>query len=525
MNKKTFVISLVILLCVGIFLALILPTISKVEPAESISISESTPQESESESESSVSESKDSASSSSEAEITESQINAQKDIIYENALRSSHTAVVCNYVGKVTSDGLEYHKFTYIETVYGNADAEDIYVDTYDELFLKLIEGEKYLLTLKKEDAVYHTVNVYEIVQGFQFSKIEYPVSNFDFKMRESTDDNPGTYGALVTISGLKTDEDLINYVKELASELGYDEYDTYYKPNIFYGENLETVLLNCDFVIKVKIDSTDNYDVNGQDATRSYTRNGVTILNVLRGEGDVDIGAYLNTKKGAVEVGKEYIIAVAPAISATNSFGFMQCAENGIIPVYETEKLNEVFEILGISQENLQPHISPRITNAVEKIEVSYEGLNKEKSLERLHDEFIKDSFAAVSVVALENEEGSGHPFEFMYVEDIYSETGFGFEETIYIEYDDSIKDAPVDRTQYLLVIHKTDKTYLDKEVYKCTLAVPYEDFYNIGEFTFTHTLKDSGEEVTLKIKDELWSTKFIFVFQYLALKYGIKG
>ncbi|MBP3323135.1 MAG: hypothetical protein J6M16_02975 [Clostridia bacterium] len=524
MNKKTIVISLVILLCVGIFLALILPTISKVEPAESISISESTPQESESEIPVSTSQPENSKTNS-ESEATQSQKSAQQDYIYRYAVSQSHTAVVCNYLGEVTVDGLNYHKFSYIETVYGNAGAEDIYVDTYDELFLKLIEGEKYLLTLKKEDAVYHTVNVYEIVQGFQFSKIEYPVSNFDFKMRESTDDNPGTYGALVTISGLKTDEDLIDYIKEIINERGCDEYDRRYEPNIFSGESLETVLLNCDFVLRVKINSTDNYDVNGQDATRSYTRNGVSILNVLRGEGDVDIGAYLNTKKGVVEVGKEYIIAVAPAISAANSFGFMQCAENGIIPVDDTEKLNEVFEILGISQENLQPHISPRMQNAVNKVEVSYEGLDKEESLMRLYDEFIKDSFAAVSVAALENEEGNGHPFEFMYIEDIYGETGFGFEETVYIEYDEAIKDSPVDRTQYLLVIYKTDKTYLDKEVYKCTLAVPYEDFYNIGEFSFSHILKSSGEEVTLKIKDELWSTDFIYVFNYLALKYGIKG
>ena len=140
-----------------------------------------------------------------------------------------------------------------------------------------------------------------------------------------------------------------------------------------------------------------------------------------------------------------------------------------------------------------------------------------------RLYDEFVKGSFAAVSVSALANDIESDHPLFFMYVEDIYGETDFGFEETIYIEYDDSIKDTPVDFDQYLLIINKTDKTYLNKKVYKCTLAVPYEDFYDIGEYSFTHTLKATGEEVTLKIKDELWSTEFIWVFKYLALKYGI--
>ena len=523
MNKKVLLTSLIALILVGISLILILPALNNPETVPETSVSDTAL--SESESESSVSESKDSASTSSEIEITESQINAQKDIIYENALRSSHTAVVCNYVGKVTSDGLEYHKFTYIETVYGSVSGDDIYVDAYDKIFLKLIEGEKYLLALAKENFAYHPVNTYEIVQAFQFSKINYPNSVFDFKLHNYSDYDSYDYGATVTVSGLHTDEDLINYVKELAAERGYEEYNNHYEPNIFSGESLETVLLNSDYVLKVKINSTDNYDANGQDSTRSYTRNGISVLSVLRGENDVDIGAYLNTTKGAVEVGKEYIIAVAPAISATNSFGFMQSAENAIIPMDDEERVNEVYKILEISEENITPHISPRMQNAVNKVEVSYEGLSKEESMLRLYDEFIKDSFAAVSVAAFENEEGSGHPFEFMYIEDIYGETGFGFEETVYIEYDEAIKDSPVDRTQYLLVIYKTDKTYLDKEVYKCTLAVPYEDFYNIGEFSFSHILKSSGEEVTLKIKDELWSTDFTYVFSYLALKNGIKG
>ena len=78
-------------------------------------------------------------------------------------------------------------------------------------------------------------------------------------------------------------------------------------------------------------------------------------------------------------------------------------------------------------------------------------------------------------------------------------------------------------------MILEETGETYLSKPLYKCTLAIPFDIFYEAGKFTFIHnaTPPDSADitnyECTISFTEEYGDVLDIArVFRYLAIKYG---
>ena len=517
MNKKVLLTSLIALILVGISLILILPTLNNPETI---------PETSESESIASKAESETSVSAS-EIEITESQINTQKDIIYKNAIQHSHTAVLCEYMGEVESES-KYRKFHNLEVLYGEAPDEYIYLSFYDNVVSKLVEGEKYILTLTRADMFFHFYPTYEIIANFPIKNISYPHSKFEFYCHDVVDCSPVDYYTTVTISGLKEAEELIAYIKELANERGFNRGETPYVPNVFRNESLETVTKNCDYILKIKVNSLNNYDLNGDDSTRAYTRSGCSVLQVIKGDSNVEQNIYFNAQKNVLEVGKEYIVMACPAILDTNSMGFMQCAENGIIPAEDTEKVDEIFSYLGIEPDLIPTHIGVREMQALENVKITYPDIEGDDALNRIYESFVKSSCAAVSVSYREVWDDNS-PIAFFYIEDFYGDVPVKQEENLYLASDPNLKSTLKKDVQYLLILEETGETYLSKPLYKCTLAIPFDIFYEAGKFTFIHnaTPPDSADitnyECTISFTEEYGDVLDIArVFRYLAIKYG---
>ncbi len=111
-------------------------------------------------------------------------------------------------------------------------------------------------------------------------------------------------------------------------------------------AEDYETIIKESEYVLEVEVSSVKS---EGKDNGDFYF---CKVLNILKGENPLIIeegteGLQIKFLKNSVEIGGRYFVIINHVTET--SYLYLQSAKNGVIDVEESEKVEEVKDILGI--------------------------------------------------------------------------------------------------------------------------------------------------------------------------------
>lgn len=253
-----------------------------------------------------------------------------KTTFHNGVIANSHTAVVAEYI-EYTKGDYPCRKFKNIEVVYG--EAPDEYIMTYlggFEEYSPIPEfkvGEKYLLILRRTDDIFFSHPLYH-----PMGQAYIPLDDLDNAV--------WTFGTF-KLSETADVSDFVTYIAKLANDYGFSQS---YFPNIIRDKDLEYVITNSDCIFKIKVDSFLN-----AAAYYPFYNYRCYVTEEIRGEytPNQDGSIYIKVHPEALEEGKEYIIAVCTTDNDGKDSWFMQCSNNGIIPIENEDLVNKVYSYL----------------------------------------------------------------------------------------------------------------------------------------------------------------------------------
>ena len=250
---------------------------------------------------------------------------------------NSHTAVVAEYKGRETYDS-KYDIFTKLQVLYGEVNTEDIKAELDFTLNINFEAGKKYILFLNYKDLIYKPFPCYQITNALPYLEGGSYDDEYSYFYDHGLDHNLGSSLPVCTVkfANLKGGYEISGFIKRLAEKFGYDYYGTFYAPKLFRGEDLETVTDNCEYLLKVKVNS--EYERVG------YSQYECTVLEPYKRKSLTAKEITVQSIKDSLETDKEYILVLCPTYSLKRENKlFMLAADNGIIPV-DNKSLTEEF-------------------------------------------------------------------------------------------------------------------------------------------------------------------------------------
>jgi len=143
-----------------------------------------------------------------------------------------------------------------------------------------------------------------------------------------------------MTFENISGGYEVAGIIRYAAETYGYDGYMQMYSPNILRGENLESVINNADFILKVKALSKSN--------RIGYDRYDCEVTDILKRKEYVQLEIVVDSVKDSMEPGKEYIIALynksRVLLSPSNKY-FTLAADNGVISLEDESLVKEFYK------------------------------------------------------------------------------------------------------------------------------------------------------------------------------------
>ncbi|MBP3324055.1 MAG: hypothetical protein J6M16_07655 [Clostridia bacterium] len=265
--------------------------------------------------------------------MTQAVMIAESEIGFDNTITNSTAAVTAEFISFKENDDFMTYKFKVIEILYGNVTESEIEfkndnmgngTDQYGFNSLTFNEGEKYIIPLIRRDDLFYEKPQYYFV-GLNVIPYE--------KVDELLKENENVYKTVAE----KYNGDLRAYFKETENKVGHSKETT---KNIFRNESLETVVKNTDVLFKVKVCGVLT---DGTEApTTTYTCEVLESVNGVSYSSDGENGLiYVTCFKNSLEKDKEYIIALCRI--SDKSLIYTQAADNGIIPISDAQKVEQV--------------------------------------------------------------------------------------------------------------------------------------------------------------------------------------
>ena len=256
---------------------------------------------------------------------------------YINTVGFSNLAVVAEFDNAELNGDMRIHNFKLIETIYGNAESDDIKVCSWDSYIKSEIdenvftEGKKYLLILQKENRIIFDDVTYTFVDD----------CFVDLEVLEKIN----CKSHVVKINSEAEASDVVTYIADLAETKGFLKD---YVPKIYRDKALEDIVTDCDLIAYVKVKSNIGsvFDLPDYD----YTCEPVAVLS---GEYASEFETIMITaEKGKLEIGESYLVLMNKRYS--EDFGaavdkyFVQAHKDGIIHVsdeYNIEKIEKILQ------------------------------------------------------------------------------------------------------------------------------------------------------------------------------------
>ena len=259
--------------------------------------------------------------------VSYNQVYETKDTldIIENSINSSTGAAEAEFISFSQEDIYFIFKFKVIEVIYGNIPEKELEfrVETEVDGVAKngftsetFTEGERYFIPLLRFDDVFYEKAQY-------YFKCSIPLA-FD-KLSEFYSENEIYSG------------DIKSYIKELANKIGYQKEEV---KNFFRDESLDTVIKNCDLVIKIKVISILTEGIYNNTTTYSCEVLNTFDFTNINTDTETDY-LYITALKDSLKTDEEYIIALA--IVDESSTIYTQASENGIIHSSDKEKVEQI--------------------------------------------------------------------------------------------------------------------------------------------------------------------------------------
>ena len=252
--------------------------------------------------------------------------------VIENSVKNSTGAVTAEFVSFSYDSQYFIYKFKVNDILYGNIPEKELVfrVEKIDSETAKngyksntFIKGETYILPLLRFDDIFYETAQYYFTCSYviPYSTLNQQSSNNNFSKK---------------INELYNG-DIISYIKNTAISTGYQKEEI---KNIFRNENLETVVKNCDVIVKVKVENILTHGIYNDSTT--YTCSLLNVINNITVNTDNETGYfYITTFKDALEINKEYYITLA--IVDNTSTIYSQASPIGIIPAEDTEIITKI--------------------------------------------------------------------------------------------------------------------------------------------------------------------------------------
>ena len=253
---------------------------------------------------------------------------------YYSAIECSSSAATAEFVDYRIENGVYIWEFKKESTVYGDVPDEKIKVVETEPVasMNHFVKGDSYLLFLLREESLF--------LSEPQYSSMGRVCINLD-NIGEAYWHN----GKLFFDEGTKA-EDIIAYYKSMAISKGYVK-NPYTIKNI-KNSDLKTVIDESAAVYRVKVLGKSTDSILQQASLYE-----VEILDALKGKNYIatDVTGYLvKTKKNLLTVDNEYVITLSMVDNVRDKFSiFIQSADNGIIPIEDTETVEKVYEWLNL--------------------------------------------------------------------------------------------------------------------------------------------------------------------------------
>lgn len=253
----------------------------------------------------------------------------------------SHTAVVAEYLGEEKYD-LKYDKFKKLEDIYGEVPENELLVALDFTVSMDYETGKKYILILNRYNVAYKPFPYYETVNVFEYIENGKVTDEYIYEYDPNLDFNlgGGLPQCIMTFENISGGYEVAGIIRYAAETYGYDGYMQMYSPNILRGENLESVINNADFILKVKALSKSN--------RIGYDQYDCEVTDILKRKEYVQLEIVVDSVKDSMEPGKEYIIALynksRVLLSPSNKY-FTLAADNGIIPLDDEALVEEFYK------------------------------------------------------------------------------------------------------------------------------------------------------------------------------------
>ena len=229
------------------------------------------------------------------------EVSSVRKMSIEDIIKISTAGIVGEFISCEADGEVTNYDFKIKEVIYGNAPDEyaRIKIKSYGDIGTEggitkdsFIEGHEYLLVLRRKETLF--------LDYARYSFMGYFVIDLDNL------NNAYWENGSISITENATKEDVINHFQVLSKNCGYDKES---EIEIFRTEDIETVIKNCDAVFKVKVITHISDGIYANSS--SY---GCEVIEKLKGDciPKYDGTIMINTLKGSLTEGKEYIIALS---------------------------------------------------------------------------------------------------------------------------------------------------------------------------------------------------------------------
>lgn len=229
------------------------------------------------------------------------EVSSVRKMSIEDIIKISTAGIVGEFISCEADGEVTNYDFKIKEVIYGNAPDEyaRIKIKSYGDIGTEgnikpdtYKDGHEYLLLLRRKETLF--------LDYARYSFMGYFVIDLDNL------NNAYWENGSISITENATKEDVINHFQVLSKNCGYDKES---EIEIFRTEDIETIIKNCDAVFKVKVITHISDGIYANSS--SY---GCEVIEKLKGDciPKYDGTIMINTLKGSLTEGKEYIIALS---------------------------------------------------------------------------------------------------------------------------------------------------------------------------------------------------------------------
>ena len=259
---------------------------------------------------------------------------------YGSAIKNSTQGVVGTFSEYYYKDKLHTWIFKTEKVIYGKNPGSTIKIVnpvidySTNENPIKpdtFTEGKSYILFLRGDESLFLDEPQYGLL-GSAYIPLD--------------DLNSSTWSrGKISFGYMPNSDTVMNYYANLAKSRGFNE--NKFTIEAFYNKELDEVVVNSKVVLKVfvKCKSLDS-------VMRKQSIYEIDILDILQGSEfvtDEDTSFIVNVCRDSLEEGKEYILTLSLCDNSEKHSSFTQSAQNGIIPIEDTETVEKVYEWLDI--------------------------------------------------------------------------------------------------------------------------------------------------------------------------------